>query len=1008
MQPGARAASVKQHDAIAAKGHTISGTNGTWTPYGHGPLVGNDPRFSRVKDAGYANLAGRVNHFASDPATGLMFASAGQGGVWALDPGSTVWRSVGDGLPTQAVGGLAFSPANGGTLLVTTGNDVFGGGTTFAGLGAYRSTDGGRTWTKATGIPDGVNSFQVAVDPSNPNVVYAATGAGLFRSSDDGVSYQNVNLPVSNTGSTPNCTGALPTVEGCFLANIVTDVVVQAPGGATNTPGGAVIAAVGWRAGNKTNTSQKYPTYQESPGNGLYESDSGTPGTFTRIDPVTSRFADGEQSKIGRIELGAATGPAQNHDYLYAMVQDASGFQGSADVEGIDAPGVPGAPAPKSTYLKGVYSSPDFGKTWTLMTTPAQLAAPTTGTSLTGLACESPSTYCPGIQAWYNSWIKPDPTRADASGVPTRVVFGLEELWENRLASTNAPVGVSGPTDFHVIASYIGGTQCLFLVLSFPACPTSSGYGGPTVHADHHDGMFVPDATGGVNLYVGSDGGVANQHVIAGQHFTNDGWGLGLNDGFNTLMPYSAVMAKDGTAYAGLQDNGELRVEPNGNEFNTHDGDGTWSAVNPDNSNIVYERPAGAAIQKSTDGGGTWTSISPSDTWQFVNPFAMDPQSPDHLLDAGNKVWETTNGGGAWTQVYDLGKSPSGTSYAESAIDVRSQPGPALPTGPHTANFSYTDGATTVPAGLSGLPTGDTPGTYVDHPFTVGPNDGDANLNLQIAWADPTNDWDLYLYKNDPSSGMVLVQSSTASNIQTGDPSEAVTVPNPAPGDYIIRVVNSTATGTFNASATFTQRTAQVASSQGNAAYVAFCGSCDALNVRPFDNGIATNVGGSKPGSPLTGDGWHRAAAQGLPKRFITSIVSDPANPRTVYVTLAGYSRRWLPVGAVGEQPDPAAGHVFKSTDAAEHFVDISGNLPDGPAESTLIYNSHLVVATDTGVYISKGTDGQTYELLGNGLPAAPVFSVALKPKATPTEPDMLYIATHGRGLYTYTFPNHR
>ena len=45
---------------------------------------------------------------------------------------------------------------------------------------------------------------------------------------------------------------------------------------------------------------------------------------------------------------------------------------------------------------------------------------------------------------------------------------------------------------------------------------------------------------------------------------------------------------------------------------------------------------------------------------------------------------------------------------------------------------------------------------------------------------------------------------------------------------------------------------------------------------------------------------------------------------------------------------------------------------------------------------------------LANGLPAAPVFSVALKPKATPTEPDMLYIATHGRGLYTYTFPKHR
>ena len=55
---------------------------------------------------------------------------------------------------------------------------------TFSGVGAYRSTDLGKTWKKAKGIPNGVNGFQVAVDPTNPNIVYAATGAGLFRSTE--------------------------------------------------------------------------------------------------------------------------------------------------------------------------------------------------------------------------------------------------------------------------------------------------------------------------------------------------------------------------------------------------------------------------------------------------------------------------------------------------------------------------------------------------------------------------------------------------------------------------------------------------------------------------------------------------------------------------------------------------------------------------------------------------------------------------------------------------------
>jgi hypothetical protein len=214
-------------------------------------------------------------------------------------------------------------------------------------------------------------------------------------------------------------------------------------------------------------------------------------------------------------------------------------------------------------------------------------------------------------------------------------------------------------------------------------------------------------------------------------------------------------------------------------------------------------------------------------------------------------------------------------------------------------------------------------------------------------------------------------------------------------------LATQSASGTFTAKATFTQRTATIASQLTDAAYVAFCGTCDVLNARPFDNGIATNVGGSKAGSPLTANGWHRAAAKGLPKRFITSIVSDPDNARTVYVTLACYSRRWLPVGAVGE-PGAAVGkcNVFKSTDAGENFTNISGNLPDGPAESVLVYKGKLIVGTDTGVYTGS-TSGGKYQLLGKGLPNVPVFSMALKPKSSSNAPDVLYVATHGRSVYT-------
>ena len=191
----------------------------------------------------------------------------------------------------------------------------------------------------------------------------------------------------------------------------------------------------------------------------------------------------------------------------------------------------------------------------------------------------------------------------------------------------------------------------------------------------------------------------------------------------------------------------------------------------------------------------------------------------------------------------------------------------------------------------------------------------------------------------------------------------------------------------------------------GSAAYVAYCGYCDALNTAPFANGLATNV---RPdgtiGKPRAADGWRIAGRAGLPKRYITSVQMDPTDARTVYVTLAGYSRRWLQVGAIGgaaEGADVGGGHVYRSTDAGETFTDVSGNLPDIPANFSLVRNGQLIVATDLGVFIGSGGDVRA---AGTGLPAVPVLSLELKPKAVASEPDALIVATQGRGVYRYVF----
>ena len=983
IKTGAYAAAARQAEALGAP------TAGTWEPLGTTPLTADDKRFAQVAGEGLADLNGRVGDFAYDAAGNRVFAAVGEGGVWESDDQGGHWRSIGDSLPTQAVGGIGY--ANG-TLVIVTGDNVFGGGGTFAGLGAFRSTDGGATWQQASGVPSGVIAFKVAA--AGNGVWYAATGAGLFRSTDDGQSFVNVNLPVGS------CAGQAPSA-GCALANMVTGLAVEGPANSQSTGGtpGAVVAAVGWRAGHKTSPYG----YVESPGNGIYTSPTGAPGTFTKAGTFPGT------SDPGRIELGAATGAAQDHRYVYAMVEDAAKFNGDPLDAGLNA----GVPAP--TNFGGVYVSADFGQTWTLMESAAtMLADATSGSALNGTACAA-SQYCPGIQSWYNQWIAPDPTQANAAGVPMRLAFGLEEVW----GASGLPQ--NGPQKFEVTGPYFSGSTCLFLNLN-QECPTT--HSNPTqfnttTHPDQHAGLWIPTASG-VRLIAGNDGGAYTQDVAGSGDPSPDNWGRGANVGFHTLLPYDAQIAKDGTIYAGLQDNGELKIQPDGKQFETYGGDGTFSAVDPDNSAIAYESTPDNAIAKTTDGGQSWNAVAPpDDTYQFANPFVMDPTDAAHLLTAGTHVWETSDGAGSWTSVFDLGTrthpgDPSAAAAAGdpdnvvSAVDVRGI-GTPLPAGGHpTADFTWSDGGTTVPGAAGSTAGVDVPGTYADKPFTIAAGEADRAATIKVSWADGTNDWDLVVYRN-VGGTLTEVGSSAGGPPET---SEQVVLARPAAGDYVIRVRNYAATGTFNGTAHFDAPNPGDTVAGASAAYVAYCGYCDALTTAPFANGLATNVrpDGSY-GKPGAADNWHIAARAGLPERYITSVQMDPADPRVVYVTLAGYSRRWLTPGVVGADAEGATlvgfGHVYKSTDAGETFTDVSAGLPalpDLPADFVIARNGQLIVGTDRGVFVSETTDGGRWAQLGTGMPAVPVLSLELKPKASAAEPDTLIVATQGRGVYRYVF----
>jgi len=702
--PGLLRKAAEQKAALMARQKAVPNAAGSWNEYGQGPQIYKEEFSGSAGNDGIPTVMGRIDEYVYDEPNKRLFASVGNGGIWlteAVDGDlSTLgnsWRPLGDKLPSLIASGVAWTTGGGGTLIALTGEHT-AGGNTYTGVGLYWSTNLGESWTRATGVPDGALGSKVKVDPSNPDIIYAATGKGLFRSTDAGRSFANVALPVSE-----ECAGNIDNPK-CLFANVVTDVIVKVPGGTTgevcDAAGCPVIAAVGYRAGDLPYADGT----PQSPGNGLYRSDTGAPGSFAKIgtpgpDPLLP-YGFTPQDRIGRIEMGQAYGPEQDHNIIYAMVQDARLLNGTSGPL-LDSDLIPGTQFPiecsslpegdpqfvcelvaegvNPSYFNGIYASTDFGDTWFRMADDLELVG-TAGATGSSLAATAALGVAPGIQSWYNQWIAVDPTQADpVTGAPTRMAFGLEEIWVNA-----APVPLIGapqaanPADFKVIGTYFAGETCLFLVgnvggVGVPVCPTSSTQigGRTTTHPDQQGGLFIPDGEGGVWLFAGNDGGAYKQHSTNAvtDPLSNDKWGEGINNGFYTLMNYGISVAKDGTVWYGLQDNTSGKIDPVTREqIRIYIGDGMWTAVDPDNADIAYFQTPGLSLVRTLDGGVSNESIANFDVGvaQFLSPFIMDDKDANHLLAAGTKIAETLNAStdASWTTVYDLGTDPaSGAAF---------------------------------------------------------------------------------------------------------------------------------------------------------------------------------------------------------------------------------------------------------------------------------------------------------------------------------------------------------
>jgi photosystem II stability/assembly factor-like uncharacterized protein len=138
----------------------------------------------------------------------LFYVGQVNGGVWKSDDSGRTWTPIFDSQPAGSVGAIAVAPSDPKIIYVASGEGLQRPDLS-VGNGFYKSTDAGQTWTHL-GLRDGQGIPALAVDPRDPNHVFAAVlghpygpneQRGLFVSTDGGQNWQKSLYVDENTGA---------------------------------------------------------------------------------------------------------------------------------------------------------------------------------------------------------------------------------------------------------------------------------------------------------------------------------------------------------------------------------------------------------------------------------------------------------------------------------------------------------------------------------------------------------------------------------------------------------------------------------------------------------------------------------------------------------------------------------------------------------------------------------------------------------------------------------------
>jgi photosystem II stability/assembly factor-like uncharacterized protein len=260
---------------------------------------------------GPSNVEGRITTIAIDHANPqIIYTGCANGGVWKSTNFCQSWTSIFDNQNTSSIGALAINPLSSNIIYCGTGepNSLR---SYYPGTGIYKSTNSGNNWT-FVGLQNTYCIGNIAINPTNPNVLYAATLGSLRHNNPERGIYKTTDA--GNTW-----------IQSLYIADSIGAVDV-----AIDPSNPSKVFAAMWERTRREN----YIKYG-GPNSALYV----TTNSGLNWNVVNGGFPS-NSSTLGRISLSISV---SNSQIIYALLSNTSG------------------------YTAGLYKTIDGGINWTLI-----------------------------------------------------------------------------------------------------------------------------------------------------------------------------------------------------------------------------------------------------------------------------------------------------------------------------------------------------------------------------------------------------------------------------------------------------------------------------------------------------------------------------------------------------------------------------------------------------------------------------------------------------------------